>query len=287
MDRLRRALTTHTEKNKLKKRDEMISGKRSRSCEYVKQFVSSPNQNYSFDNFYEICDIIMNFDFYSLCSKERMTIDQEEEEENSVFFDGPEWDQVSTRVFQLFMYLLFKFQRNITGDKYRFAPIKEVILEFYGVLDNEEMFNRMKSFLDLFENCYKIIEEAIKGFPDIEKLLTDTSSPLQDVKMEFFEKNGGKTIANVNMWSLIMYMYKTKYLRYPTEEPAAHLPSRRRNFIPSLPEPGEDILFNSYSAEIGGRKSKKRGYKKRSYKKRSYKKRSYKKRDYKKRSCKK
>lgn len=265
MDRIKRAFTIH--------------GKRSRSCDNVKKFVSLPNKNYSLNDFYEICDIIMTFDFYSLCSNERM-INREEEE--SVFMDGPEWDQVSTRVFQLFMYLLFKFQKNMTGDKYRFAPIKEYILEFSEGINDREMFDRMKSFLDLFENCYKIIEEALTGFPDIEKLLTETYSPLQDVKLEFFKNNGGKTIANANMWSLIMYMYKTKYLRYPTEEPAAHLPSRRRNFIPNLPEPGQDILFNSYSAEIGGRKSKKRGYRKRSYKKRSYKKRSYKKR-----SCKK
>lgn len=280
MDRLRRALTTRAEEERVKKRYETISGKRSRSCKDVKQFVSLPNRNYSLDDFYEICDIIMNFDFYSLCSKEIMTIDQEEE---SVFFDGPEWYQVSTRVFQLFMYLLFEFQRKITGDKYRFAPIKEVILEFYGVFDNEEMINRMKSFLDLFENCYKIIEEALTDFPDIDKLLTDTSS-LQDVKLEFFKNNGGKTIANVNMWSLIMYMYKTKYLRYPTEEPAAHLPSRRINFIPSRPQPGEDILFNS---QYGGRKSKRGSKKRSSSKKRSYRKRSYRKRSYKKRSCKK
>lgn len=278
MNRFRSALTTHTEERKLKKRDEMIRGLRSRSCEDVKQFVSLPNRNYSLDDFYEICDIIMKFDFYSLCSKERMIIGEEEE---SVFFNGPEWDQVSNRVFQLFRYLLFKFQRNMTGDKYRFAPIKEYILDFSEGINDKEMFDRMKSFLDLFENCYKIIEEALTDFPDIDKLLADTSS-LQDVKLEFFKNNGGKTIANVNMWSLIMYMYKTKYLRYPTEEPAAHLPSMRRNFIPSHPQPGEDLLFNS--AEIGGRKSKKRSYKKRSYKKRASKKLGSKKRSSKKRS---
>jgi hypothetical protein len=279
MDRLRRALTTRAEEERLKKRDEMIRGKRSRSCEYVTKVVSLPNRNYSLDDFYEICDIIMNFDFYSLCSKNKAVTGRDEE-----------WylvQNIQNRVFDLFMYLLFEFQNKTGDDKYRFAPIKQVILDFYDV--DIDMLSRMESFLDLFENCYEIIEEAIKEtFPDTDKIISETTypQPLDPIKLEFYRNNGNSTSAK-NMWNLIMYMYRTKYLRYPTEEPAAHLPSRRRNYIPK-PTDKEDVLFNSVVAQsyygyptsrggYGGRKSKKRGYKKRGYKKRSYKKRSCKK----------
>ena len=274
MDKFRSALATRRVNKRLQTREEMIRGERSRSCEYVKKFVSLPNVKYSLDDFYEICDIIMNFDFYSLCSEKKAVTGQDEE-----------WYRVQNRVFDLFMYLLFEFQNKIGDDKYRFAPIKQVILDFYDV----EMLSRMESFLDLFENCYEIIEEAIKEtFPETEKIISETTypQPLAPIKLEFYRNNGNSTSAK-NMWNLIMYMYRTKYLRYPTEEPAAHLPSRRRNFIPK-PTDKEDVLFNSVVADsyygyptsrggYGGRKSKKRGYKKRGYKKRSYKKRSCKK----------
>jgi hypothetical protein len=278
MDRFRSALATRRVNKRLQKRDEMIRGERSRGCEYVTKFVSLPNVNYSLDDFYEICDIIMNFDFYSLCSENKAVTGRDEQ-----------WYRVQNRVFDLFMYLLFEFQNKTGDDKYRFAPIKQVILDFYDV----DMLSRsrMESFLDLFENCYEIIEEAIKEtFPDTDKIISETTypQPLTPIKLEFYRNNGNSTSAK-NMWNLIMYMYRTKYLRYPTEEPAAHLPSRRRNYIPK-PTDKEDVLFNSVVAEFYygyGYPTSRGGYRGRKSKKRSYKKRNYKKRGYKKRSCKK
>ena len=107
----------------------------------------------------------------------------------------------------------------------------------------------------------------------------------EDVKIEFFKRNGGKTTANKNIYDLIMYIKKQN------SEAVSQVAA----------EEYQEKISNLFE-NFGGRKSNKRSSKKRiskkcssekriskkcSSKKRSSKKRISKKRGYKKRSCKK
>jgi len=103
-------------------------------------------------------------------------------------------------------------------------------------------------------------------------LLREKGLSLDELKSEFFERSGGETTANENIYDLIMY--KKKQNAESATEPlteAAIEPATEEEKI-------EDILFRNF----GGRKSNKR-----SFNKRGFNKRSFNKRIYKKRSCKK
>jgi hypothetical protein len=99
-------------------------------------------------------------------------------------------------------------------------------------------------------------------------LLREKGLSLDELKSEFFERSGGETTANENIYDLIMY--KKKQNAESATEPLTEAAIE--------PAKIEDILFRNF----GGRKSNKR-----SFNKRSFNKRSFNKRIYKKRSCKK
>jgi|688.fasta_scaffold400955_2 hypothetical protein len=91
-------------------------------------------------------------------------------------------------------------------------------------------------------------------------LLREKGLSLDELRSEFFERSGGETTANENIYDLIMYK-KQQNAESATEK-----------------EKIEDVLFRNF----GGKKSNNRSFNKRSFNKRSFNKRSYKNR-----SCKK
>ena len=86
-------------------------------------------------------------------------------------------------------------------------------------------------------------------------LLREKGLSLDELRSEFFERSGGETTANENIYDLIMYK-KQQNAESATEK-----------------EKIEDVLFRNF----GGKKSNNRSFNKRSFNKRSYKNRSCKK----------
>ena len=109
----------------------------------------------------------------------------------------------------------------------------------------------------------RIILERFKNYV----LLQETGIPPDQLQSEFFKMNGGDTIANRNIYDLIMNK---------------KIMNKERQEAESLAEKYETIFEH-----FGGRKSKKRGSKKRGSKKRGSKKRGSKKLGSKKRGFKK
>ena len=86
-------------------------------------------------------------------------------------------------------------------------------------------------------------------------LLREKGLSLDELRSEFFERSGGETTANENIYDLIMYK-KQQNAESATEK-----------------EKIKDVLFRNF----GGKKSNNRSFNKRSFNKRSYKNRSCKK----------
>lgn len=144
---------------------------------------------------------------------------------------GPMSLDIKNETFYWFGILLKKYKESNNDTKLQSKQLKKFALSLNNILE------RFRT--------YDLLRE--KG------LLPD------ELKSEFFQRSGGKTTANENIYDLIMYK-KQQNAEEAAKEASTEAAEEKEEI--------EDILFRNF----GGRKSNKRSSNKHNYKKRSYRK---------------